>query len=68
MGSLSVATILKNAGFGKSEFYSIDFLCLSFFDALDYIENKKPDIIRLRPSGEAHHHTLASMLALDLEQ
>jgi anaerobic magnesium-protoporphyrin IX monomethyl ester cyclase len=45
LGSLSVATSLKNAGFDKTEFYNIDFLRPSFSDALDYIENKKPDIL-----------------------
>ena len=38
MGSLSVATALKKAGFDNTEFYNIDFLRPSFSDALDYIE------------------------------
>ena len=45
MGSLSVATALKNAGFNKTEFYNIDFKRPSFADALNYIESKKPDIL-----------------------
>tara|TARA_Y100001936_G_scaffold64066_1_gene62938 strand:+ start:11022 stop:12989 length:1968 start_codon:yes stop_codon:yes gene_type:complete len=45
IGSLSVITALKKAGFNKTEFYDIDFLRPSFPIALDYIENKNPDII-----------------------
>jgi len=45
MGSLSVITALKKAGFDKTEFYNIDFLRPSFSDILDHIENKKPDIL-----------------------
>jgi anaerobic magnesium-protoporphyrin IX monomethyl ester cyclase len=45
MGSLSVITALKKAGFNKTSFYDIDFLRPSFTEALDYIERKKPDII-----------------------
>ena len=45
IGSLSVITALKKAGFDKTEFYNIDFLRPSFADALKYIEDKKPDIL-----------------------
>ncbi len=45
MGSLSVITALKKAGFNNTEFYNIDFLRPSFSDVLNYIENKKPDIL-----------------------
>lgn len=45
MGSLSVITALKKAGFDKTEFYDIDFLRPSFSDVLGYIEKKKPDIL-----------------------
>ena len=45
MGSLSVITALKKAGFNNTELYDIDFLRPSFSEVLDYIENKKPDIL-----------------------
>ena len=45
MGSLSVITALKKAGFNKTEFYDIDYLRPSFAEVLDYIERKNPDIL-----------------------
>ncbi|MBN4079727.1 radical SAM protein [bacterium AH-315-C08] len=45
LGSLSVITALKKAGFDKTEFYNIDFLRPSFADTLKYIEGKNPDIL-----------------------
>ena len=45
MGSLSVITALKKAGFNNTELYDIDFLRPSFSDVLDYIEEKNPDIL-----------------------
>jgi anaerobic magnesium-protoporphyrin IX monomethyl ester cyclase len=45
LGSLSVITALKKAGFNKTEFYNIDYLRPSFAKVLDYIERKNPDII-----------------------
>ena len=45
MGSLSVISALKKTGFDKTEFYNIDFLQPSFSDVLNYIENKKLDIL-----------------------
>ena len=45
IGSLSVITALRKAGFEKTELYNIDFLRPSFSEVLDYIESKKPDIL-----------------------
>lgn len=45
MGSLSVITALKKAGFDKTELYDIDFLRPSFSDVLNYVENEKPEIL-----------------------
>ena len=45
MGSLSVITALNKAGFNNTEFYDIDFLRPCFAEVLDYIKNKKPDIL-----------------------
>ena len=45
MGSLSVITALKKAGFNNTEFYDIDYLRPALSDVLNYIEDKKPDIL-----------------------
>jgi anaerobic magnesium-protoporphyrin IX monomethyl ester cyclase len=47
MGSLSIITTLKKAGFDKVELYDIDFLRVSFPEALAHIEKKKPDILAI---------------------
>lgn len=45
MGSLSVITALKKAGFHDTEFYNIDFLRPSFPDVLNHIQTLKPNIL-----------------------
>jgi len=45
MGSLSVITALKKAGFDKTDLYDADFIRAPFSEVLAYIENKKPDIL-----------------------
>jgi anaerobic magnesium-protoporphyrin IX monomethyl ester cyclase len=45
MGSLSVITALKKAGFDKTDLYNIDFIRAPFNEVLAHIENEKPDIL-----------------------
>tara|TARA_B100000686_G_scaffold114558_1_gene122080 strand:- start:1732 stop:3699 length:1968 start_codon:yes stop_codon:yes gene_type:complete len=45
MGSLSVITALKKAGFDKTDFYDIDYLRVPFEEAIVHIEKEKPDIL-----------------------
>ena len=45
IGSLSVITALKKAGFENTNFYNVDFLRPKYEEILAYIEKEKPDII-----------------------
>jgi anaerobic magnesium-protoporphyrin IX monomethyl ester cyclase len=45
MGSLSVITALRKAGFDTTDLYDIDFIRPSFDEVLNHIENEKPDIL-----------------------
>ncbi len=47
MGSLSIITALKKAGFDKIDLYDIDFLRVPFPEALAHIEKEKPDILAI---------------------
>jgi anaerobic magnesium-protoporphyrin IX monomethyl ester cyclase len=45
LGSLSVITALNKAGFHDTEFYNIDLLRPEYSDVIDYIKEKKPDVV-----------------------
>lgn len=45
LGSLSIITALNKAGFNNTEFYNIDYLRPDYSDAINYIREKKPDIL-----------------------
>ena len=45
LGSLSLVTVLKKAGFHTTEFYNIDYLRPDYPDVINFIKEKKPDII-----------------------
>jgi anaerobic magnesium-protoporphyrin IX monomethyl ester cyclase len=45
IGSLSIITKLKEAGYRDVEFYNIDYLRPDYKDAIAYIKERKPDIL-----------------------
>jgi anaerobic magnesium-protoporphyrin IX monomethyl ester cyclase len=45
LGSLSVITALKKAGFENTHFYNLDFLRPKYEEVLTYLEKEKPDIL-----------------------
>ena len=45
IGSLSVITRLKQAGFGDTHFYNIDLLRPTFEETIAYLKKEKPDIL-----------------------
>ena len=45
LGSLSVITALNKAGFHNTELYNIDYLRPEYSDVINYIKEKKPDIL-----------------------
>lgn len=45
MGSLSIITALKKAGFNNTHFYNIDLLRPSFGEIISHLQNQRPDIL-----------------------
>ena len=45
LGSLSLITALRTAGFDNTEFYNIDYLRPTYSEILAYIKEKSPDIL-----------------------
>jgi anaerobic magnesium-protoporphyrin IX monomethyl ester cyclase len=45
MGSLSIVTSLKRAGFTNTHFYNIDYLRPTFEEAIDHLKKEQPDIL-----------------------
>jgi len=45
LGSLSVITALNKAGFFDTELYNIDLMRPEYSDVIDYIKEKKPDVV-----------------------
>ncbi len=45
MGSLSVITALKKAGYTNTHFYNIDLLRPGFDEIISHLKNQRPDIL-----------------------
>ena len=50
VGSLSVVTVLRKAGFADSPLYNTDWFRPSFEQLIDYLKNEKPDMRGRRDS------------------
>jgi anaerobic magnesium-protoporphyrin IX monomethyl ester cyclase len=67
VGSLSVITFLKRAGFDDTEFYNIDLLRPEYLEVIEYIKEINPDILGISAVvSTAYEYT--KKLSLDIKK
>jgi len=66
IGSLSVITALKKAGFAQTHFYNIDLLRPTYSEVIEYFEREKPDIVGISAVVSTAYEYVKN-LSLDLK-
>ena len=67
LGSLSILTVLKKAGYHDVEFYNIDYLRPKYADAVAHIKARKPDILGIS-AVVSTAYAYSKKLSLDIKE
>ena len=67
LGSLSILTVLKKAGYHDVEFYNIDYLRPKYADAVAHIKARKPDILGISAVVSTAYE-YSKKLSLDIKE